>query len=259
MLLFFPRADEELIAMRTSTNFNTNTNSNTEDNVVIGWERIIERLEAGDIHGLTAERVIEAAWEYNEHSWQGREAEPYITPFFNLVRGMKAFPPLACLSAGEACRRWRAVLDRLGIDRTITLGDSLDDEDANDEFQRTWVKVEYPLGTSALSYAHQKSNAEPYEVEHVSQIVGPGYARFLSLAYHLQQIRGDQNVMLPVQIVADVLSKPKKPLNKMAVSRWITLAIQEQLIVRVEEHQFGAGIAAEYRVETNRFRPAKRS
>jgi hypothetical protein len=217
---------------------------------------VIELLEAGRCKDLTPEQVLEAAWDYNHGLLESRHYEDaWLTPFFNLVRVMKAYPPFATLTAGQACRLWREHLDEVGEDWTSVAPD-MDSEEVNEEFQRTWAKVECSVATTPLIHAEFLARKEPVEVIEPNQLIQPGYAKFLSLACRLQILRGDQNVLLPVEEVAKVLSTEKKQVNKMRVSRWLNMAMAEKLIVLVKKHSLAANRAAEYRVDLSRFRKA---
>jgi len=119
-------------------------------------------------------------------------------------------------------------------------GDEIADPDdfaENDDlwltFVDAWFKVRYPEGQGPLEVAFRKSESEPVRVEPTFR--NKNYVRFISMCYHLQQDRGDQPILLPVERVGALFGK-----DKMQGSRLIRLALRMGLLQPVAEANRGA-------------------
>ena len=178
-----------------------------------------------------ANTLSEAAW----HS-----------PAWTLTRLCKGHPDLENLDAVSAWRCVRSELrkaERKCIDVWYSLG--ADEDETEIEFQYAWDKIRiHPakdIVTDAIDRAKSVALKPPVDR-------GQTYARFVSIAAHLQKIRGSEPILVPVEFFGSVLG-----CSKMTVSRMIYFAIADCLLQIVESHDYSRHKARRYKFALERY------
>lgn len=109
-----------------------------------------------------------------------------------------------------------------------------------------WIKVRYPDGSGPLRVAYDRACKNPLSID---PPISENFTRLVSTACYLQELQGDDNILLPVTLVGLLFGK-----DKMYASRLITMAQDHGFIVRVREHRYTDKEAAEYQFCFDRLR-----
>jgi hypothetical protein len=111
-----------------------------------------------------------------------------------------------------------------------------DDED----FVSMWSCMENPPGADPLLAAWALTWTDPMMID----IPGKSfdYTRLLATARQLQMIVGDQNILLPQDRLAEILSSSQR-----SMSRYIRHAVHQGHLLLVRPHRYATKQAAEYR------------
>ena len=118
-----------------------------------------------------------------------------------------------------------------------------DEESAIDELKTAWDKVALALGEAPVSAAVRMANAFPVRFQ--PRRISPIYHRFLNVAYHLQLLRGEEYICLPVHKLAQILG-----VTPTRVSDYRNNAIQDrflQLEAKACWNPKGEGSATKFR------------
>lgn len=162
------------------------------------------------------------------------------------------------LSAGQALHRVEAWLmnGRSGsraaawLDEFSTVGvDSA--EDARAEFVDLWAKIKFPPGCSPLETALERAK----ECRLVpADCPTDGYADFISLAGHLQALRGPNMILLPCHKLGRLLG-----LSHMTIARSREWAVKDGHLRITRAHKFGSHEATEFRFDVSRYAAISRA
>ncbi len=117
-------------------------------------------------------------------------------------------------------------------------------------FAHYWEKVHTPKGSGPVELAFEKARRAPIRP---SPAISDNFTLLASLAYHLQILRGNRNIMLPVAVVGSLFGK-----DKHWGSRMVNLLVTHGLIKVVKpKSSFQKRRAKEFRFlfDTGRYRP----
>jgi hypothetical protein len=178
------------------------------------------KIEAADFEQAFKERrfadiplleFIRIAWENScRNSWETTRR----SPTWKFSQSLKGHPTFAELEADELIE---------ALEPLIELTD-----DQQTAIAEEWESVK---GISALEWAVAMAQQRP-----LKNPPGPKiylYQRFLSMAAHLQVLRGDKPIQLPVQAVARALF-----VRPDTVSRMRKMATRHGLLIEVAPYQF---------------------
>ena len=99
-------------------------------------------------------------------------------------------------------------------------------DDAWVEFLYAWDKVRVPEGEGLLEVAAGQAKVEPIVP---ADDLGPDFQTLASVAYHLQRLKGDEPIFLPVRTVGGLLGKTAEH-----ASRLVHLLVRQELIEPVD-------------------------
>ena len=188
--------------------------------------------------------------EENNHQWH--------TPILHFVRYAKAHPKLFPLPVDKAvCEiekvmaSWQKADKQIGPDPWQgVLGVSR--ADAHAEFYRLWDEVRNLPGYEALENAVERARCTPINPTARYKKPRPAqYAEFISIAGWLQVAQGDQNIMLPVEMLNKILK-----VTPMTISNYRKWAIEDGFLKEATPYEFhGKGNkqnkATEFRFDVN--------
>jgi hypothetical protein len=204
-------------------------------------------------NSMALDEYLESACERNRSSIESRNhSDPWQSPLFEFVWLAKGHPEMKDLTAGQALRRVERWLKRGGagtiaeawVDRFCIVG--VDDaEDARAEFIDVWGKIKFPPGCSPLEAALER--AEQYKLE-PPDCPTAGYGAFISLAGHLQVLRGPNAILLPCHKLASLLG-----LSHMTIARYREWAVKDGHLRITRPHRFDSREATEFRFDVARY------
>ncbi len=202
---------------------------------------------------MTLDKYLDAACESNRESIEGRDhGDPWQSPLFEFTWLAKGHPQMKNLTAGQALKRvenWlmrgrRGTREEAWIDK-FSVGEIDNAEDARAEFFDVWGKIKFPPGCSPLETA--------LELAKECRLVPPdcptdSYADFISLAGHLQALRGPNMILLPCHKLGRLLG-----LSHMTIARYREWAVKDGHLRITRAHKFGSHEATEFRFDVNRY------
>lgn len=129
--------------------------------------------------------------------------------------------------------------------------------DARAEFIDVWEKIRCALGTDPLEHAADRARGKrlalPAEMRQRRPIDDDlmsetDYRFFLSLAWHLQHLMGEKNILLPCEKVGAVMG-----VSKMTISRYCRYAFKDKLLHPMQRGtRGGPGRADQWRFAVDR-------
>ncbi len=122
----------------------------------------------------------------------------YKHPYWDMVRELKDDQMMASLHGYEAV----PILQRILGDLTALGYDSPDE--AVDDLEALWDKVKLGANEAPLTAAARM--ADRFPVTFQTNRLSKKYQKFLRIAYHLQAMRGDDYISLPVVRLGEILS-----------------------------------------------------
>lgn len=183
--------------------------------------------------------------------------DPRIAPWnllFRLARRLKGVPGTDEIDIMALKPAFDAFADTLvanSADGTRNDFQGADREYRWEGFAFYWLKVRYPDGSGPLEIAYEQACKSPLSIE---PFISENFTRLVTTACRLQELQGDENILLPVTRVGLLFGK-----DKMYGSRLVTTAQDCGFIRRVKEHRYTDNEAAEYRFCFDRLngKPAK--
>ncbi len=178
---------------------------------------------------------VERAIEFNTNDYEERaytyDPNEHHTPLWTFTRLVKSYfkAQNLVINAGQAF----AEVDELI--RWTKHFDILDDEEAYDEFESNWNKIQFYLGENALDRSIRQAEAYPLDP---GSMALPRYKLFISMAGWLQVSAGDNYILLPCKNVTDAFIRHGIACNKMNVSRMCNRAIGAGYLREVKGHKF---------------------
>ena len=94
------------------------------------------------------------------------------------------------------------------------------------EFVDAWEKIRFPEGEGYLTVAFKFAKEDRI---HVEPDLGEDFSLLASVAYHLQEIQGEDPILLPVNRVAALMGR-----SKMHISRLIQILRRRGIIMDVD-------------------------
>lgn len=177
----------------------------------------------------------------------------YLSPVFHFTRAAKGHPDLKDLPAEAAVQKVDGWIKRKGY-RDIEegwrqeLAWCADDDgfDARAAFLTCWDEIRFLPGETWLSAAwHKVGKGNLWQlIQRWPGCASVKYSWFLALASELQQLRGDDPILLPCRSVGECLG-----VNKETVSTYRQLAIKNGFLKVVKEHQHASREATEFRFD----------
>lgn len=172
------------------------------------------------------------------------------SPLFSFTRLVRAHPEITDLRETEALAAVERNLASILRERKESAGKDLwsaffsveREDEARMDFMRSWRAVRHIPFRDLLENAARIAQERPF---HPPVDRTPLYARFLSLAYWLQQMMGDKPILLPVRKIDSILG-----CHFTTVSILRYFAVQDRLLEKVKEFQFRSmkrGRATEFR------------
>ena len=199
------------------------------------------------------EYVIEAK-RIDDQEFEEKPTDQYFpTKIWHFTRFLKGHAELEHLDADEALARVCEVLSYRYPDQD-PLSDVLGlTEDEEIQFLTTWDKVVYPTNCTLLDEALERAKKCPLTPDRCKKGRKPKYQEFVSLAGHLQALRGDTNILLPCEKVGSLIER-----DKGMISRYRQLAVEDGYLTEMKPHRSpgtgtGSGKATEFRFTVDRF------
>jgi hypothetical protein len=162
------------------------------------------------------------------------------TGVFHLVRLAKGHPKLIALSAEDALDWLRTMMENAATDgQSWAEGDQWESDfgipadEAIAEFLDAWARVRVPIGWDMIDLAVELAHTAPLTVENAPSKL---HRLFLSVAYHLQIMRGFSPIALPEALLARKLGVSQITISR--VRRW---AEANGFLGMVERHKFRPG------------------
>lgn len=160
----------------------------------------------------------------------------FVSPLFEFVRCAKAHPQLEKLTAMEAFERLRALRWRDVFPAS---------DDPETEFLATWAKVRVPVGKDILVLAASLAKEKPLQP---TNCISPAYARYLSIAGRLQELRPGDYITLPVVRLGQILG-----VGERTISHYSALARKDGYLNPIAKHHALSHQAAKYTFYCERF------
>jgi len=202
---------------------------------------------------MTLNKYLDAACERNRELIEGRDHnDPWLSPLFEFTWLTKGHPQMKNLTACQALKHVEAWLvngrsgsrDEMWVDKFSTVG--VDDaEDARAEFIDLWGKIKFPPGCSPLETALARAKERRLVP---ADCPTDSYADFISLAGHLQALRGANMILLPCHKLAELLG-----LSHMTIARYREWAVKDGHLRITRAHKFGSHEATEFRFDLSRY------
>lgn len=163
----------------------------------------------------------------------------FRSPMWEFVRLMKAHPDLRALSAKDAYAKIASFLCWNRFPHS---------EDPMMEFLTTWDKIRVPAGDDILVNAFTLAKERQLRVK---DSVSPNCLLILTTAFHLQRLRPDDYINLPVERLGKLLN-----VNPRTISMYLAWAKKHgYLSQRTKGHAFSHQ-AARYKFRQDYFDPA---
>ena len=184
--------------------------------------------------------ILEAEGDPDRPEWH--------TPLFHFTRAVKSQFPEGT-KVDEAFDEVDKVVRRLGGWGKLEWVEIEDSEMAFEYFAHAWGKIRYRVGEGPLEQAFAKANSQPLETPRGRERRLAGYDRFVSVAYWLQKVVGDRDILLPVRQVAELLGT-----DKHRVKVWRDWAVADGFLAVTQAHAFhgGVGRATQFRFNNSR-------
>jgi hypothetical protein len=172
------------------------------------------REAVGVARAFVENELLSAVEQNSSQDWQA---------IFRLARRLQSrFSP----ASDDLTKFWPAL--EAFCDAINNVGASCGHVDFNDpearwlEFVDCWFKIRMPEGDGPLQLAFRQAQQAPLDVR---PAWNRSFVLFVSTAYYLQQLQGDDPILLPVTLVGKLFEK-----DKMFGSRLISLAVREGFI-----------------------------
>ena len=130
-----------------------------------------------------------------------QSGEGYKHRYWDMVREMKGVSGMAFLPGHVAIPVIEEALLELGAELTALGYDC--EEDATDDLESLWDNVKLAMNEAPLQAAVRMTMAHPLEFE--TERLSTKYQQFLNIGYHLQSMRGDDYISLPVGALSKIL------------------------------------------------------
>jgi hypothetical protein len=190
---------------------------------------------------ISLDQHLDAAIEENRALFESHDKmEAYLSPLFTFTRIAMGHPEMTDLTADSAAAVVDAYLLRRGnVSAEEGWTAEFDSADARAMFLQVWDEIRCLPGESWLDAAWRRVNQRRAfeavrklpECKHMT-----GYARFLALAAELQEMRGDQSILLPCRDVAKVLG-----VDKGTVVAYRKLAVKHGFLQQLKHHRYDGG------------------
>jgi hypothetical protein len=204
-------------------------------------------------NSMTLDKYLDAASEHNRVSIEGRDhGDPWQSPLFEFTWLAKGHLQMKNLTAVQALQRVEAWLmngrsgnrDQAWLDKFCIVGVE-EAEDARAEFIDVWERIKFPPGCSPLETALERAKdcrLQPPDCR------TDGYVEFISVAGHLQALRGANPILLPCHKLAELLG-----LSHMTIARYRAWAVKDGHLRITRVHRFDSREATEFRFDLSRY------
>jgi hypothetical protein len=163
--------------------------------------------------------IIAAKQDFDDTVGIEQSHGDWKTPVFSLARRLRSTQWLGHLDAVDALDSVEWIMESSGLSWSDVDDDiRLDDEDNRMEFLDVWSKIRTLIGTDWLVNAIAKSEQCPLKLPGSIRRKTDGYSRFLAIAYWLQVDRDYENILLPVERLAEQMHV--KPMTISRYRRW---------------------------------------
>lgn len=194
---------------------------------------------------LPLSKFLHEAWRYNQSVLTSRKVgDSYRSPLWEFVRLCKGHQELRALSGENALaevKKW--LITAWGKGWGDVFPEVVSIEDAEVEFLKLWDVVRFAAGFGPLEAALSMAKGNPLQL---GKPRTPGYPLFVSLAWHLQKLRGDGPILLPCRNLAALLG-----CSHETVAQYRQWAEKDGLIAVTKRHSYDAenkrGMCTEFR------------
>ncbi|GEM_PF-2915967 len=192
------------------------------------------------------DNAVAAYWQ-DEHRESTASHGPYHTPMWAFARIIRS-----SLSDGvdpnEVFRTFvEPEIARRGGWKSVLCTD-LDYEDLYCDFVYCWERIRYGIGEGPLAVAFRQAQQAPLILPESDPWRDlETYKLFVSLAFRLQLIKGDEPIFLPSRRIGDLLGR-----SHTQIVRYCAHAVDESYLQLVNEHSLVGRKAAEYRLDVSR-------
>lgn len=171
----------------------------------------------------------------------------WLSPVWTFTRLCKGHPDLEKMDAVSAWSRVLTHLRQIHSQGVIDVWDQLeaDEDEAGLDFTYSWDKVRVHPAKDVLQDANDRAGRVALKPPLDR---GKIYARFISIMGHLQVIRREEHILVPVEVFAGILG-----CTKMTVSRMIKFAIDDGLLEIIEAHDYSRHKARRYKFAVARY------
>ena len=181
----------------------------------------------------------------------GQEWRDPILPF---ARYLKAHPEFEDDSGKRAWKRVSITMSNWG-EPVATLwarNFGLTPDDAETRLMRWWEEMRSTAADDSLAYAVKLAQEDPLQLpDHVADRRASGYPLLVSTCYHLQRVRPNLTIYLPVRALGKQLG-----VDHTTAGTWIRQAVADGYLTKVADsvfHPQHGGRAAIYRFNMDVF------
>jgi hypothetical protein len=202
-----------------------------------------KRTMKSDLH-----KRLNAVLERQKWAWEpDPTGQDWRSPLFEPIREAKAWDEFRGLDTHDALQVFRNWLRKEGHEWADFEG-IYDDDEGESLFLYTWEAVLYPEGVSPLKVAYDKAIDDPPSLP-LEMAPDKRMKLFLSVLYWLQTFRGSKNIFFPYRDLAELMK-----CGHQDIYRLVQRARKAGLLEKVREQHFGAGKAAEFRLNLDKIR-----
>ena len=196
---------------------------------------------------LIVQKAIDAYWQ-DEHRESTAPHGPFHTPMWAFARYVRSSLP----EGVEPNEVFRALVEpeiaRRGGWESVLCTD-LDSEDLQCDFVYSWERMRYRIGEGPLAVAFGQAQEDPLDLpESDTWRDLETYRLFVTLAFRLQLIKGDEPIFLPRRRIGELLGR-----SHTQIMRYCAQAVDQGYLELANPHSLVGRKAAEYWFDAWRF------
>jgi hypothetical protein len=203
---------------------------------------------------LPLDQYLRQAVSYSCRQKDEQDGKNWQSPMFGFARLCKAHPELTALSSDTAMQAVQRVMYRwqdcpgTSSPWEHFFPDAESGDAACVDFMNSWDAIRHVPFQDLLQIALRLAGDRP-----LAPIANRGnlYPRFVSLAGWLQNLRGEQSIMLPTRTIGPLLECDQRTISSLR-----KFAVKDGLLTVVKPHRFrpgGKGEATEFRFAVEQF------
>jgi len=196
---------------------------------------------------LIVEKAIDAYWQ-DEHRESTAPHGTYHTPMWAFARVIWSSLPDG-VDPNEVFRAFvEPEIERRGGWESVLCTD-LDYEDLYCDFVYCWERIRYGIGEGPLAVAFRQAKQAPLDLPEGDPWRDlETYRLFVTLAFRLQLIKGDEPIFLPRRRIGELLAR-----SHTQIMRYCANAVEHGYLELENPHSLVGRKAAEYWFDVSRF------